>query len=134
MHYVGLCEIELKRDSRDGRVKMIEANPRYSITADAAYYAGIDLGWLHYLDLIGERVIPVTQNDRDFRHVVLFRDFAAIPQYWREHLLTWRGLIESYRRPVAFFDFDWRDWRVTAAQVVHLAKILARPVVRRIIP
>ena len=25
--YVGICEIEMKRDTRDGRVKLIEANP-----------------------------------------------------------------------------------------------------------
>jgi predicted ATP-grasp superfamily ATP-dependent carboligase len=25
--YVGLCEIELKRDVHDGRVKLIEVNP-----------------------------------------------------------------------------------------------------------
>jgi len=54
--YVGLCEIELKRDSRDQCVKLIEANPRYSVTSDAAPYAGVDLGWLHYLDLIGQPV------------------------------------------------------------------------------
>ena len=132
IHYVGLCEIELKRDRRDGCIKMIEANPRYSITADAAPYAGVDLGWLHYLDLIGKRVIPMTQNGRDFRHVVLFRDLAAIPQYRRENLLTWYEVLQSYRKPVEFFDFDWRDWRVTATQVLHLTKILARSVVRRL--
>ena len=39
--YEGLCELELKRDVRDGRVRLIEANPRYSVTADAAVYAGV---------------------------------------------------------------------------------------------
>src|SRR5579863_4603407 len=55
--YAGICELEIKRDSRDGRIKLIEANPRYSVTADAAPYAGLDLGWLHYLDLIGQPVV-----------------------------------------------------------------------------
>src|ERR1035441_7515271 len=104
--YIGLCEIELKRDQRDGRVKMIEANPRYSVTADAAPYAGVDLGWLHYLDLIGQPVVPVLPSTRDFRHIFLLRDFATFRDYRRAGLLTWRELIHSYRRPRAFFDFD----------------------------
>ncbi len=44
--YVGICEIEMKWDDRDGRVKLIEANPRLSGGGDAAPYAGVDLCWL----------------------------------------------------------------------------------------
>ena len=132
--YIGLCEIELKRDQRDGRVKMIEANPRYSVTADAAPYAGVDLGWLHYLDLIGQPVIPVLPSTRDFRHIFLLRDFATFRDYRRRGLLTWRELIHSYRSPRAFFDFDVRDWRVTASTVNTLARTLMAPWVRSIFP
>ncbi len=57
--YVGICEIEMKWDAHDGRVKLIEANPRLSGGGDAAPYAGVDLCWIHYLDLIGKRVAPV---------------------------------------------------------------------------
>jgi len=132
--YTGLCEIELKRDSRDGCVKMIEANPRYSVTADAAPYAGVDLGWLHYLDLIGEKVEPVQALKRDFRHIFLLRDFACLRSYRKAGLLTWGELLRSYRPPVAFFDFDLRDWRVTADTAVELAKTLLAPPFRRVFP
>ena len=57
--YAGICEIEMKRDTRDGQVKLIEANPRLSGGGDAAPYAGVDTCWLHYLDLIGVPVTPV---------------------------------------------------------------------------
>jgi predicted ATP-grasp superfamily ATP-dependent carboligase len=129
--YAGLCEIELKRDSRDGRVKMIEANPRYTGTSDAAPYAGVDLGWLHYLDLIGQRVEMVSQDGRNFRHIVLTWDIKTIGNYRRAGLLTWRDLIRSYRPPVAFFDFDLRNWRVAAGTLFTLAYwIIGRPVRR----
>ena len=130
--YAGLCEIELKRDSRDGRVKMIEANPRYSVTADAAPYAGVDLGWIHYLDLIGVPVAELTPESRAFRHIVLQRDFATIGSYRRAGLLSWGSLIRSYRPPVAFFDFDLRDWRVTASTIASLARIVLGPPIRRL--
>jgi predicted ATP-grasp superfamily ATP-dependent carboligase len=35
---VGICAIEVKRDSRDGIVRLIEANPRFSGTGDVARY------------------------------------------------------------------------------------------------
>ncbi len=129
--YAGLCEIELKRDSRDGRVKMIEANPRYTGTSDAAPYAGVDLGWLHYLDLIGQRVEMVSQNDRQFRHIVLTWDFSTIGNYRRAGLLTWRELIRSYRPPVAFFDLDLRNWRVAAGTLFTLLKLIVGRPIRR---
>ena len=132
--YAGLCEIELKRDSRDGRVKMIEANPRYSGTSDAAPYAGVDIGWLHYLDLIGRPVSFVGHDGRDFRHVVLTRDFSAFRSYRRAGLLTWREFFRAYRPPVAFFDFDLRDWRVTAGTLNELFRIVVGPPIRRIFP
>ena len=129
--YAGLCEIKLKRDVRDGSVKMIEANPRYSVTADAAPYAGVDLGWLHYLDLIGQPVRPVEPELRAFRHIVLYRDVNTFRSYLRDGLLTWKDLFRSYRRPVYFFDLDPRDWRVTAENLFALLKLLVRPYLRR---
>ena len=134
IQYAGLCELELKRDSRDGTLKLIEANPRYSVTSDAAPPAGVDLGWLHYLDLIGFEVQPVRQNSFQYRHIVLRRDFKTFRSYFKAGLLSWREFFRSYRRPVYFFDFDWRDWRVTWATVVELAKIVLHPYVRRVIP
>jgi D-aspartate ligase len=134
IQYAGLCELELKRDSRDGTLKLIEANPRYSVTSDAAPPAGVDLGWLHYLDLIGFDVQPVRQNSFQYRHIVLRRDFKTFRSYLKAGLLNWREFFRSYRRPVYFFDFDWRDWRVTWATVVDLARIILLPYIRRIIP
>jgi predicted ATP-grasp superfamily ATP-dependent carboligase len=134
IQYKGLCELELKRDTRDGTVKLIEANPRYSVTSDAAPYAGVDIGWLHYLDLIEQPVHPVSPVRFNFRHIVLRRDFACFRSYRRAGLLTWGQFLRSYRPPVAFFDFDLRDWRVTLRVMVELVKIVAVPAIRRVFP
>ncbi len=131
MGYTGLCEIELKRDSRDGQVMMIEANPRYTGMSNAAPYAGVDLGWIHYLDLMGQNVEMVTPHNRDFRHNVLTWDALTAGSYFRAGLLNWRGFLRSYRPPVALFDLDLRDWRVAAITlftVVYL--IFGRPIRR----
>jgi D-aspartate ligase len=132
--YQGLCELELKRDSRDGRIRLIEINPRYSITSDSAPHTGVDIGWLHYLDLIGVDVQPVRQNTHDFRHVVLRRDVDSVRSNMREGLLNWRDLLRSYRRPLHFFDFDIRDRRLSWQTIVEVVKAFLYPYYRRIFP
>jgi D-aspartate ligase len=109
--YRGICEIEMKWDSRDGRVKLIEANPRLSGGGDAAPYAGVDLPWIHYLEVIGKLAVPVKPKPDPFKHIVLRADATAVPAYWRAGLLDFRGLVRSYRGPRAYFDLDWNDWR-----------------------
>ena len=109
--YRGICEIEMKWDARDGQVKLIEANPRLSGGGDAAPYAGVDLCWLHYLDLAGRRVTPVAPRNGDFRHIVVRADGRTLPAYWRRGLISWTDVRRSFRPPLAFYDLDSRDWR-----------------------
>lgn len=120
MGYSGICEIEVKRDARDGRVKLIEANPRLTGGGDAAPYAGVDLCWLHYLDLIGRPVMPVTPSKSEFRHIVLRADARAVPAYLRAGAIGWREVLRSYRGRKAYFDLDWHDWRYSL-QTLYLA-------------
>ena len=120
--YRGVCEIEMKRDTRDGRLKLIEANPRLTGGGDAAPYAGVDICWLHYLDLIGHDVAPVSASTSDFRHIVLRSDIQAIVAYRKAGLLSWRELLRSYRRPRAYFDLDRDDWRYSANTLYRMAR------------
>ena len=112
-------------------MKLIEANPRLSGGGDAAPYAGVDLCWLHYLDLIGKHVVPVAPLGNDFRHVVLRADANAVPAYWREGLISLREVMRSYRPPLAFFDLDRRDWRYSAETVYISARLVIRGIFRR---
>lgn len=124
--YVGICEIEAKRDSRDGKVKLIEANPRLSGGGDAAPYAGVDICWIHYLDVIGQQPDPVSPNGKHFKHIVLRAEGTAIPDYMRAKLLTWGELLKSYKPPLAFYDFDIRDWRNSLETLVVALKLLVK--------
>jgi predicted ATP-grasp superfamily ATP-dependent carboligase len=124
--YTGICEFEMKWDSRDGKLRLIEANPRLSGGGDAAPYAGVDLCWLHYLDLIGQCVDPVAPDGTSFRHIVLRSDGSAIPAYRRAGLISWREIFESYRAPRAFYDLDWHDWRYSLETLAVAATNLVR--------
>ena len=130
--YVGICEIEVKRDTRDGRVYLVEVNPRFSGTGDCAIYTGVEVGWLHYLDLIGVPVPPVEPNRFHFRHVTLRREVPSVIQYLENRMLTARELFDSYRIPLEFYDFDPRDWRVTARTLKDCLRPTAGAVLRRL--
>jgi D-aspartate ligase len=126
--YSGICEIEMKWDSRDGRVKIIEANPRLSGGGDAAPYAGVDNCWIHYLDMIGETVEPVRPHGRHFKHIVLRSEATAIPGYRRAGLLPLRELLRSWRGPRAYFDVDWKDWRYSLETIAVSVRSLLREI------
>jgi D-aspartate ligase len=128
--YSGICEIEMKRDTRDGQVKLIEVNPRLTGGGDAAPYAGVDLCWLHYLDLIGKTPAPVVPDGKEFRHIDLRSDVKAMFAYRRANLISWADVIRSYRAPRAFFDFDTNDWRYSAETIYRMARSLVRELVR----
>jgi D-aspartate ligase len=129
--YSGICEIEMKIDSRDGKVKIIEANPRLSGGGDAAPYAGVELCWLHYCDLVGRTPAPVSPNGRHFKHIVLRADGTALPTYWRAGLIGWREIRHSFTPPLAFFDFDRRDLGYSLETVFVFLRLLWKEMTRR---
>lgn len=130
--YRGTCEIELVWDERDNTPKMMDINPRFSGSGDATTYAGIDQAWLVYLDLIGAPVEPVTPAPRDFRHIMLENDMLAIRQYWQDGLLSWSNIRRCYRRPIHFWDFELRDWRLATRTLWRTVRLAAGTVALQI--
>jgi predicted ATP-grasp superfamily ATP-dependent carboligase len=129
--YVGICEIEMKWDSHDGLVKLIEANPRLSGGGDAAPYAGVDLCWLNYLDMIGQRVTPVSPRPDDFRHIVVRSDGKTVAAYWRAGLISWKDVRHSYQPPLRFYDLDSRDWRYSLETMYIAGRSFVTELLRR---
>src|SRR5262245_14721427 len=128
--YSGICEIEVKRDSRDGIIKLIEANPRLTGTGDAAPYAGLETCWIHYLDLIGSDIPAFDPEFRSFRHIVLRNDMAAIIKNWIAGTISWREVVYSYRGPRAFYDFECRNWRYSTDTLYRMVRSAVGAVLR----
>ena len=120
--YVGICEIELKRDIRDGQLRLIEVNPRFSGTGDSAKYAGVETGFIHYLDLIGQTPSPVVSTRFGFRHVMLSAELTAFPKYLEEGLIGWKEWIRSLSYPMEYFDFDLSDFSNARGTAVKSAR------------
>ena len=129
--YRGICEIEMKHDVRDGRARLIEVNPRLSGGGDAAPYAGVDLCWIHYTELVGRPLPAVTPGRNHFKHIVLRADGRAIPAYLSAGLISWKDVFRSYRPPLAFFDLDWRDWRYSLETLYVCGRSLLTGLLKR---
>jgi D-aspartate ligase len=62
LRFHGISQVEFKRDSRDGRYKLMEVNPRLWQWHGLATACGVDLPLIAYRDLTGEHVAPASMN------------------------------------------------------------------------
>jgi D-aspartate ligase len=63
IEYYGIAEVEFMYDSRDGKYKFIEVNPRVWGWHTIAIAAGVDFPYLLYQDMIGEQIeVPIPLN------------------------------------------------------------------------
>jgi predicted ATP-grasp superfamily ATP-dependent carboligase len=84
VRYRGIFNIEFKYDSRDGRYKIIEFNPRPCWYTGTIARGGVDLPWMAYLDAQG---LPMPDPGRypAGRHAYYeFRDASAIARAWAQ--------------------------------------------------
>jgi len=59
LSFHGISQVEMIRDPRDGRYKLIEVNPRLWQWHSLAAACGVDLPWIAYRDLTGDPLPPV---------------------------------------------------------------------------
>jgi D-aspartate ligase len=68
----GISQVEFKRDSRDGKLKLIEVNPRLWQWHGLASACGVDLPWIAYRDLVGERLPAARMQSEGKRWAITF--------------------------------------------------------------
>lgn len=116
----GLGSAEFKRDARDGRLKLIEVNPRLWLFHPLSVPAGVDFVLTAYRDATGQSVASQTQAAKTVKWLLLLRDLAVSLFYWRDGRLTIRDWLASYRGPMvkALWSIDdplpflWSLWKV----------------------
>src|SRR5256885_1551227 len=58
----GISQVEVMRDPRDGRYKLLEVNPRLWQWHSLAAACGVDLPWIAYRDLTGDPLPPARMH------------------------------------------------------------------------
>jgi predicted ATP-grasp superfamily ATP-dependent carboligase len=82
--YSGICGTEYKPDSRDGRFKLIEVNPRPTLWFSLCRAADCDVVYHAWCDLVGERLPEQVGRQRDgVRWQYFLRDVLSLTHYAR---------------------------------------------------
>lgn len=115
----GLANAEFKYDARDGVLKLIECNARFTAANGLVARAGIDLGAFVYNRLAGLPLPPMN----DFRDGLTLwdpmRDFKAFTELRRSGSLTLLGWLRSVARRHCFPGFDLMDPRPGLSRLIR---------------
>ncbi len=91
----GLGNVEFKRDGRDGQLKVIECNARFTASNEVIRRAGVDLPLFAYNRLVGRPTPPVDPYRDDVRLWEPVNDTRAFLVYRRRGELTLHGWLRS---------------------------------------
>lgn len=108
INYYGLAEVEFMQDPRDGSFKLLEINPRIWGWHTLAIGSGIDLPYLLFQDMIGEKVEANSFNE----HVKWFRLITDIPTVISEIIknnITVKEYLTSFKGKKIYAVFSTRD-------------------------
>jgi D-aspartate ligase len=129
----GLINVEFKRDTRDGRLILIEANHRFTASTALHLAAGLDVPLFVYNRLTGA---PLPQVGRPYdEHATLWYpldDFRAFREYRRRGEMTTLGYLRSVMRPQHFPVASLSDPGPLALALKPRVKGLTRRVRRRL--
>jgi D-aspartate ligase len=128
----GVGNVEFKRDSRDGVLKIIECNPRFTAADKLVQRAGIDLATVSYRRALG---LPVTAPTH-FRSGVFqwhpLEDLYAYRAYRALGQLDTATWARSLARPLGLPLLDLRDLRPSVAYGCDFGRRAVRSGRRRV--
>jgi len=107
--YRGITSIEFKRDDRDGRLKLIELNPRLWQQNAQATACGVNFPLIQFRDLTGSAPSPQLRFKEGVRWLDLQADFQAFWAYRRAGELSTLAWLRSIAGARSFATFALDD-------------------------
>jgi predicted ATP-grasp superfamily ATP-dependent carboligase len=111
MNYLGLANVQFKRDVRSKRLRLLEINPRFNLWGYLGTYCGVNFPARIYRDLTGQATQeePLATYPTGVRWIFFKNDLKAFWEYrargeWS--LLRW---VRSYGCRFTFHLFSWKD-------------------------
>ncbi len=105
----GVANVEFKLDERDGKLKLIECNARFTAADCLLVASGLNLPLLVYNRLTGRAQAASSRYRMGMRLWKPVGDFAAYRQLNKMGLLTFRAWIRSIMHPQILPVFRWND-------------------------
>jgi predicted ATP-grasp superfamily ATP-dependent carboligase len=130
LNYRGLGGLEFKRDSRDGKLKLIELNARFGLWDALGQRCGVDTAYVAYLDAIGEKLPEPQQARPGVKWVSISRDFGALRGYRREGTLRIRDWVRTLAGEKMWAVFSWNDPMPALTSTLRFSRRASRHVLR----
>jgi D-aspartate ligase len=105
----GLANAEFKYDERDGQLKLIECNARFTAANSLVARAGFDLGNFVYNRIVGIPQPPLTNFRTGMRMWDPLRDFRAFLELRERGEMTLMQWLASIMHRTSIAYFSWRD-------------------------
>jgi predicted ATP-grasp superfamily ATP-dependent carboligase len=109
INYRGIGSIEFKRDERDGKLKMIELNPRLWQQNILATDCGMNFPLIEYMDLTGRPLEPSRNFKVGVKWLDIMADFQSFWAYHKRGELSLKDWINSWKGAKSFPTFAWDD-------------------------
>ncbi len=124
---IGLANTEFKRDHRDGKLKFIECNARFTAVNCLLEKSGIDLVSFVYDRLIGQPSEPPVSYVVGKRLWYPMEDFASFLQMRRDDEITFSAYVKSLLHFQTFPYFAWDDLLPSIiGNFLHMWRILMK--------
>ena len=107
--FKGIGSAEFKVDNRDGKLKLIEINPRYWQQNYLSTVCGVNFPFINYLNLLQETPEPVNNFKYGVKWVNRYMDFDSFIKYRKEGILTFSSWRKSLKGKKVYPDFTWDD-------------------------
>lgn len=91
----GLGNIEFKRDPRDGKLKIIEVNARFTAAQELVRRAGVPIDLVIYCHLTNQPIPEAKQSAKEFRLWYPLRDFLAYLELRKRGELSFFAWLKS---------------------------------------
>lgn len=129
----GLGNVEFKFDERDGELKIIEANARFTAADALVSRSGIDLGTFVYDRLTGRSRSSPTHYKPGMVLWYPLEDCLAFLELRRKGITSWVDWLRSVRRTNVFPYLDWSDPLPSFVNLAQRSRSLLRHWRRRLL-
>lgn len=118
--FQGLGNVEFKLDRRDGHLKLIECNARFTAAQPLLVRAGIDTAWIVYCQLSGRPVPRINGFREQLHYWYPDVDYLSFKELRREGKLTTGGWLRSLARPKVTPYYCWNDPMPSLVQLYRI--------------
>ncbi len=107
--FSGVVKLDFKRDIRNGQLRLLEINPRFSLWHYPAAVAGVNIPALAFADAVNPGSAKAGRARAGVSWIYLREDFKAMREYRAAGELSFPQWIRSVMRADTCHEFAWSD-------------------------